>query len=671
VTAPRLKGVDPGASGAKVPPDPGFSVRYMEADVGPATDFYRYANGTWLRENPVPSDKARWGAFDELLQRNFETIRQILEESTAAPRLPGDAVRGQIGALFASAMDFGRRDALGFAPIAPELERLARLGSVPEIVEAVAHLHDDGVDPWFDTYSYPDKRASGIYGFYLEQGGLSLPDREYYLGERFAGLREAYRAHVTRSFRAVGEEADAAARSTESVVRLETELARASRTPAERRDQERNYHRTTVAELAGRHRTLDWERYFRVRGLAEVPYVIVGQPEFHDALDRLLLERPLEAWRAYLRWTVLRDSAPFLHRAAEAEHFDFFRRTLLGQQEPEPDWKRAALVIDGLLGEALGQLYVERAFPAEARARMATLVDDLRAVFRDRLGALPWMSDETRARALEKFARFAAKIGHPDRYRDYSSVRIDAGDYLGNVRRARAFEVRRQTVRVAQPVDPDEWGMTPPTVNAYFSPVRNEIVFPAGILQPPFFDVRQDDAVNYGGIGAVIGHEITHGYDDQGRKFDPKGNLADWWTAADAREFERRARRVVEEYSRYEPLPGMAINGELTLGENLADLGGLSIAFEALQRRLRAEPSRRRTVDGLTPEQRFFLSWAQIWRQNVSEAELRRRLVTDPHAPGRFRALGGALNHDAFFEAFAVGEQAPMWRPKADRTTVW
>ena len=337
---------------------------------------------------------------------------------------------------------------------------------------------------------------------------------------------------------------------------------------------------------------------------------------------------------------------------------------MLGQEEPEPRWKRAALVIDVSLGEALGALYVGRHFPPEARARMRELVDDLRSVFHDRLAAREWMSEATRQRALAKFARFTAKIGHPDTFRDYSSVQVVRDDYLGNVRRARAFEVHRQVVRVGQPVDRTEWGMTPPTVNAYFSPVRNEIVFPAGILQPPFFDVTMDDAVNYGGIGAVIGHEITHGYDDQGRKYGADGNLNDWWTESDAREFDRRARQVVEEYNRYEPLPGLCVNGELTLGENLADLGGLSIAYEALQRRLAKEPSRRKSVDGLSPEQRFFLSWAQVWRQTCREPETRRRIVTDPHSPGPFRARGAAGNLDAFFDAFTIPPGKPNVAPE-------
>jgi len=643
----------------------------MDRSVRPDADFFRYATGTWQRENPVPADKARWGAFDELLERNFTIVRGILEEAAGSVSAPDGSPRRQVGAFFASALDGGRRERLRFGPIEPVLGRVERVSSVEELFRVVAELQRDGVNPAFDSYVYPDKRASEVYAFYLDQGGLSLPDRDYYLEPNFASVRDAYRVHLERSLRLLGDEAGRIDRSVAAVLRIETELARASRTRTELRDEEKNYHRVPVAELAARHRRIPWAPFLAEREVARAPHVIVGQPEFFDAFERLVVERPLEEWRAYLRWNVLRDAAPFLHAEAEAESFDFFHRTLRGQQEPEPPWKRAALVIDALLGEALGELYVERAFPPEARERMAVLVDDLRDVFRERLAALPWMGEATRQRALAKFARFEAKIGHPEKYRDYSSVRIDPTDYFGNVRRARAFETHRQAARVGQPVDRTEWGMTPPTVNAYFSPVKNEIVFPAGILQPPFFDVRQDDAVNYGGIGAVIGHEITHGYDDQGRKFDERGNLNDWWTRSDAQEFERRARAVVAQYGRFEPLPGLAVNGELTLGENLADLGGLSIAFEALQRRLRAEPSRRRTIEGLTAEQRFFLSWAQVWRQNSSEAELRRRLITDPHAPGAFRAIGAAGNHDAFFEAFSIREGTAMWRPKGQRVAIW
>jgi putative endopeptidase len=643
----------------------------MDRTVDPSVDFYRYATGTWLRENPVPADKSSWGSFDELRQRNFDLIHEILEDAATHAGDADPSPKRQVGAYFASAMETARLEKLRFEPIAPDLARVGSVGSVKELFSVLAAYHRQGVGGFFESYVYPDKRSSEVYAFYLDQGGLSLPDREYYFDPRFEPIRSAYQAHLGRSFRSLGDGPDRVRQATDAVVGIETELARASRTRTELRDEEKNYHRVPVPELAARHASLPWLPYLEEREVGRIPHVIVGQPEYFDALARLIVERPLSEWKEYLRWQILRDSAPFLHEEAEAENFDFFNRTIRGQQQPEPRWKRAAAVIDETLGEALGRLYVERAFPPEAKARMAVLVDDLRAVFRDRLGSLEWMSEATRERARAKFARFEAKIGHPETYRDYSSVRIVPDDYLGNLRRARAFEVHRQAVRVGQPVDRTEWGMTPPTVNAYFSPVKNEIVFPAGILQPPFFDVGRDDAVNYGGIGAVIGHEITHGYDDQGRKFDGSGNLNDWWTEADAREFERKARDVVQEYGRFEPLPGQPVNGELTLGENLADLGGLSVAFEALQRRLAAEPSRRRTVDELTPEQRFFLSWAQVWRQNCPDPEVRRRLVIDPHSPGRFRAIGAAANMNAFFDAFGIREGSPMWRRTSERVRIW
>jgi len=649
----------------------GFSPHHMDPEVDPSVDFYAYAAGRWLRENPVPADKSRWGAFAQLLDRNFEIVRELLEEAAEHADDSVDSPRRQVGRFYRAAMDTGRRNELGHRPIAAALARIEALASPEAVAAFLPELHGQGVDAGFAPSTGPDLRASSVYAFYLGQGGLSLPDREYYLDPRFEKLLPALERHVEASLKAAGWGADRASEASRAVLAIETELAKASRTTTELRDPERNYHRVERDALLGQHAGLRWGAYLAARGLAALPYAIVEQPEFFDALERLLASRPVADWRAYLAWSVVRDSAPFLDEATERASFEFFRRLVQGQQEPEPAWKRAALVIDGCLGEALGQLYVERAFPPEARARITVLVDDLCAVFRDRLRSREWMSAATRERALAKFARFVPMIGHPAVFRDYSGVGVVADDYLGDVRRAEAFEIRRRLARLGGPVDRTEWGMTPPTVNAYFTPVMNEIVFPAGILQPPFFDPAMDDAVNYGGIGAVIGHEITHGYDDQGRKFDEEGNLHDWWTAADAEEFERRARIVVQEYGGFQPLPGEPVNGELTLGENLADLGGLRIAFEALQRRLAAEPARRRAVDGLSPEQRFFVAWAQVWRQNVSEPELRRRLVADPHSPGRFRAIGAATNMDEFYPAFRVRPGSPMWREPAERVTVW
>jgi putative endopeptidase len=661
------------ASGtAEAPPRiPRISAEFIDPTADPGRDFYRYAAGRWVEANPVPSDKSRWGAFDELLERNFYLIHQILERAASDRSAPAGSPTRLIGDFYASAMDTDRRDALRLGPIAEPLDRVAQISSMEELYRVLGEFHRSGVDGLFETYAYPDKRNSAIYGFYLEQGGLSLPDRDYYLEPRFEEARTAFRGHLLRSFRLLGEEPAAAAADAESVLALETELAKASRTRTELRDEEKNYHRRELAEFVAGYPTLPWSTYLAARALPPLPYVILGQPEFFEAEARVLAGHPLAAWKTYLRWQVLKDAAPFLHAEAEDAHFDFFYRTLRGQPEPEPRWKRAAYVIDATLGEALGQLYVAEHFPPEARDRMRALVEDLTEVFRERLGTRDWMSPETRRRALQKFQRFTAKIGHPEVFRDYSSIRIDRGDYLGNVRRARAFEIARRAARIGGPVDRTEWEMTPPTVNAYFSPVKNEIVFPAGILQPPFFDLGADDAVNYGVIGAIIGHEITHGYDDQGRKYDADGNLADWWTESDAREFAARAQAIVQQYNAYEPLPGEHVNGELTLGENLADLGGLRIAFEALQRRLAKDPSRRRVIDGLTPEQRFFIAWAQGWRQNCRPAETKRRLSIDPHAPGEFRAAGPPANMEEFGRAFGLGEDAPSLRPRGNRVTVW
>jgi putative endopeptidase len=652
-------------------PAPRFSLDYLDRMTSPSVDFYRFATGGWLDSNPIPDDKVRWSAFDALAERNFDLLHGILEETVRSPDGVAGSPSRQVGDFYASAMDVERIERMGLEAFRSRLARLERIATPEDVVEAWGEAHRDGRSGAFHPVVVADRRDSAVYAFYLVQGGLSLPDRDYYLTSEFAEVRTKFAAHMSRCWVLLGVPVDEAAHRAAGVLALETELAQACRTRTELRDAEKNYHRFTTAELAARYPHLGWDAYLRAQGLTGVPHVVVGQPEYLDALDRLLAERPVEMWRTYLLWHAVMDDASYLPAALDEEHFDFFERTLRGQQAPEPRWRRAARVIDGLLGEALGQLYVERYFPAGARARMGEMVDDLRLVFRDRLSSRDWMSPETRAKALEKFSRFTVKIGHPDTYRDYAAIPIDRADYLGNVRRATAFDVRRDLDRVGAPVDRTEWGMTPPTVNAYFNPTQNEIVFPAGILQPPFFDPAADDAVNYGAIGAVIGHEITHGYDDQGRKYDADGNLGDWWTADDAAEFRRRARLVVDGYNRFEALPGVFVNGELTLGENLADLGGLSIAYEALERRLAHDPGRRREIGGWTPEQRFFLSWAQTWRQNCRDAETRRRIAIDPHAPGRFRAGGAVAHLESFGAAFGVAEGSPAYLPKSQRAMIW
>jgi putative endopeptidase len=673
---------EPSASPELPPAVPRFSIGYMDRSVAPGKDFYRFAAGNWVKNNPVPPDKSRWASFSELAERNWYLIHEILDDDALSTASPPHSPRREVGDFFASAMNTNRIEQLGFQPIAGDLKRIEQIASAKDLFALLADFHQRGIGGIFGAGFGPDAKNSSIYAFHLRQGGLSLPDRDYYLKDSFAETREKYRDHVTKMFTLLGEKPDEAAAHAATVLDLETALAKASRTRVELRDPDKNYNKFATAELIATNPIIPWTVYFTESGLSPapsaseknlvpLPYEIVGQPEFLVAVDKLLRERPLSDWKIYLRWHLLHNSAPFLKRSVEEENFAFFGKVLSGQPEQEPRWKRSAKVIDGSIGEALGQLYVEKYFSPEAKARMNELVENLKTVFRDHLQKVDWMTEPTRAKALAKFERFTQKIGCPDKFRDYSAVEIRRDDYLGNVRRAAAFEEHRQKVRLGKTVDKSEWHMTPETVNAYFNPLQNEIVFPAGILQPPFFDVTMDDAVNYGGIGAVIGHEITHGYDDQGRKYDADGNLNDWWTDADAKAFESRAQKVVDEYNAFEPLPGLNVNGKLTLGENLADLGGATIAYDALQRALAKDPSKRKKIDGFTPEQRFFISFAQIWRSNIREAEQRRLITVDPHSPGQFRAVGPLVNLQLFYDAFGITSGDPMLRPQEQRAKIW
>ena len=654
------------------PPVPAFSVSYLDRSVNPGTNFYLFADGAWLKNNPVPADKARWAAFTELAERNWYLIHEILNAAARdAATLPAKTPRRQVGELFTSFMDTNRIEKLALKPIADDLKRIDRIQSTKDLFARLADFHQRGIGGIFQAGFGPDSKNSASYAVELGQGGLSLPDRDYYLQDSFAEKLKAYQAHVQKMFALLGEKAADAETHAGTVVALETELARASRTRVELRDANKNYNKFAAGELAAKTPALLWKVYFADRQVEPPAYEIVGQPEFFTAVNQLVEQRPLADWKVYLRWHLLHASAALLPAAFEQENFNFFGKVLSGQPEQEPRWKRAAHLIDGTIGEALGQLYVEKYFPPTAKARMNELVENLKAVFHDRLETVPWMTEATRAKALSKFTRFTQKIGSPDKFRNYSSVVIKPDDLLGNVRRAEVFESRREIARLGKAVDRTEWHMTPETVNAYFNPQMNEIVFPAGILQPPFFDVTLDDAVNYGAIGVVIGHEITHGYDDQGRKYDADGNLNDWWTEADAKAFDDRAQLVVDEYNAFEALPSLHVNGKLTLGENLADLGGVTIAYEALQRALAKDPSKRKIIDGFTPEQRFFISFAQVWRTNIRNVEAQRLVTVDPHSPGRFRSYGPLLNFQPFYDAFDIKAGEPMWRAPELRAKVW
>lgn len=629
------------------PEEPKFSVGYMDASLDPTTDFYRYCSGKWLSSHPVPDDQVRWGAFSELIERNRYVLGKILEEC-AFSGSPEDPIKTQVGSFYLSAMDTQTIEELGFKPIGQLTELVENIGDSKEIIPVISKLHINGIQVAFSSWSDSDEKNSSTYAFYLGQGGLSLPNRDYYTLDSFESTRKDYRAHLVNMFVLYGQTKEEAESSADAVFGVELVMAKASRTPVELRDPERNYNKVEYDLLERRLPKLDLKLYLTDASLPPVEHIVIGQPEFFAKLGNLLEEVPLSSWKTYLIWTILHSTASYLHEAVVNEDFDFFQKKLFGRKKQEKRWKRIVGVIDDEIGEALGKLYVDKAFGPESKRKMEVMVNDLKEVFTEKLSELTWMSEQTRKRALEKFGKFRAKIGYPAKFIDYSSITVSPNDFLGNVFRSEAFEFERQIKRVGSPVDRELWEMTPPTVNAYFSPTKNEIVFPAGILQPPFFDPSLDEAVNYGATGGVISHEITHGFDDQGRKYDLDGNLKDWWSDDDAAEFNNRAKSVVRLYSSREMLPGLHVNGELTLGENIADLGGISIAYEALQRRLQREPSLRKNIDGLTPEQRFYISWSQIWRGNIREEALKWQISDNPHSPDSLRGEIPPTVHYAF-----------------------
>jgi putative endopeptidase len=643
----------------------------MDTSIRPGDDFFRYANGKWLERNPIPPDESRWGAFSELTEHNIEVLHAVAEAAAKQTRAARGSARQMVGDFYASAMDSAGIDEKGARPLEEELRRIAAIADLDGLKDEIAVLQSAGLRVPFALSAAPDARHSTEVIIQISQSGLGLPDRDYYTksDEASKKLRDQYVAHVARMFRLLGDEGPAATANAATVLAFETRLARASLTRVQRRDPEASYHRMSFDSLQIMAPAISWGRLFTSCGIADRGPVNVGQPVFVNEVAAMLIMVPIPDWRTYLRWHLIHTTADLLSAAFVDENFDFNGRILTGATELRPRWKRMIQVIDQNIGEALGQLYVARAFSPEARARAQAMVAGLRAELRERIQHLDWMSPATQQQAIRKLDAFAVKIGYPDAWRDYTGLAIDRGPLVLNVLRARRFEFRRVMGRLGKPVDRKEWNMTPPTVNAYYNPRMNEIVFPAGILQPPFFDPDADDAVNYGGIGSVIGHEMTHGFDDQGRKSDAEGNLTDWWTPDDQARYDERAGRVEQQFSDYVAIDSMHVNGKLTLGENLADLGGLSIAYGALQKALAGKP--RPKIDGFTPEQRFFLSYAQVWRQNVRPEALKLRINTDPHSPGNYRCNGPLSNMTEFAQTFGIKDGDPMVRPAAVRAKIW
>jgi putative endopeptidase len=644
----------------------------FDTTVKPSVDFFRYVNGGWLARNPIPEDQSLWGSFLELQEHNYAVLHDILEASARNKAASSGSAEGMVGNFYASGMDTDAIEAAHVKPLAEEFKMISSLKDRHSLEAAIAHLHSLGVGVPFNFSANQDEKKSTVVVGHIHQSGLGLPDRDYYTKEDNASkkIREQYSEHMKRMFMLLGDDSTAAAAEAVTVMGMETAMARASMTRVERRDPEATYHKMSASELASLCPSLSWDRYFTGLGIPNPENVIVGMPGFMKKIDTMLTATPVGDWQTYFRWHLIRATAEYLDAGIVKENFHFNGQILTGVKEMRPRWKRVLDAVNRGVGEDLGQLYVAKAFTPEAKARAKVMVMNLKAALHDRIEKLEWMSDATKQQAFKKLDAFGVKIGYPDLWRDYTALKIDRASYLGNVLASRNFEFHRNLGKIGKPVDRTEWGMTPPTVNAYYSPTMNEIVFPAGILQPPFYDPNADDAVNYGGMGAVIGHEMTHGFDDQGRKFDAVGNLTDWWTSDDGKNFSDRAALVEKQFSGYAALDTLHVNGKLTLGENIADLGGLKIAYEAFEKTIQGKP-RPPLVDGFTPEQRFFLSWAVVWRVNIRPEALRVRLNTDPHSPGRFRCNGPLSNMKEFFEAFHVDDGSPMARPVQDRARIW
>jgi putative endopeptidase len=646
---------------AVAPPRSGIDLAGMDRTLKPYEDFYEFANGKWLATTKIPADRARIITFTLLQDHNQEVVHKILEEAAGDTRAPKGSITAKVGAFYKSGMDERTIERAGAKPLQEEFDRIARMESSEGLGRIIARLHGRGVPVGFRLDPRPDLKDSKRMIAKLVQGGLGLPDRDYYLktDAKTTSIRTAYQTHIQKMLELLGDKPERAADQARAILDFETRLAKASKTRVEMRDPKANYHPMSLPRLEGETPGFPWKAYFpRLRLEEELKSVDVGQPAFFHELGALIAGVPLDTWKTYLRWHVLNTYADKLGSAFVKEDFHFKGTVLTGVPQMQPRWERVLNTTDGLLGEALGQLYVARAFPPEARARAEAMVQNIKAALRERLATLDWMSPATRKQAVRKLDAIAVKIGYPDKWRDYSGLAVDRGVYVLNVMEAQRFLRRQQLAKIGKPVDRKEWYMTAPTVNAYYNPSQNEIVFPAGILQPPFFDPKADDAVNYGAIGMVIGHELTHGFDDQGRKFDADGNLHDWWTPPDEKIYKERAALIAAQYDGYVVIDSLHINGKLTLGENIADLGGLRIAYLALKKALkdRRAPAR---IDGFTAEQRFFLAYAQLWRAKVRPEAARVRLATDPHSPPRFRVLGPLYNMPEFFQAFgATPEQA-------------
>ncbi len=646
----------------------GIEKQYFDNTYRPQDDLYRYVNGKWLKTVPIPKDKSNYGSFTILQEQNEKRIHQIVEDLTKHKQKP-NSDRQKVADFYKSYMDSARIEKLGISPLMPELNQIRNIKTKKDLIPEMARLRKIGVQLPFAFYVGQDQKNSSRYIVYFSQSGLGLPDRDYYLrpSPKFAHFREEYQKYIARLL-SLGK-IDNSEQRARTIVQMETDMAKAHWTRVQNRQREKTYNKFAFKQLRKEAPQFDWTSFFKTSEVPHFDSLIVSQPSYLKAFGKLFRKYSPEDWKSYLAYKLVSRYGSFLSHDFVQTKFDFYGKTLTGTPQMSPRWKRAMNTMNGTIGQLLGKMYVAKYFPPQAKKRMLKLVHNLLAAYRERIKHLDWMSPETKKQALIKLSKFHTKIGYPDKWKDYSSLVIKPDDLVGNIERASLFAYYYNIRKLGKPVDRKEWFMNPHTVNAYYDPSMNEVVFPAGILQPPFFNMKADDAVNYGAIGSVIGHEITHGFDDQGSKSDGDGNLRNWWTAQDRKNFEKRAEKLVKQYSSYVVLDTMHLNGKLTLGENIADLGGVTISYHAYHRALKGKPAP--VLDGFTGDQRFFIGWAQIWKRKYRKDELRRRLLTDPHSPSRFRVNGVVVNVPEFYTAFHVTPKDSLYLPPDKRVKIW
>ncbi|OUL11504.1 peptidase [bacterium AM6] len=642
----------------------------LDPSIAACTDLNGFVNSKWLKANPVPGDQTTWGSFEILRERSLE-VQHALVQQAAASKAKAGSVEAKIGDIWKTGNDEAKIEAAGLAPLQPTLDKIGALSDTAAITQYLRDSQAQGQGVLFSLFANADYKDSANVIAYVGQGGLGLPEKGYYFDDAQARIRDAYVAYIAQVLTLSGVDAAQAAEQAKAVMAFETRLAKASMSRIEMRDPAKRYNPLSAADADKLTPNFSWTALFDTLKVPAAQKFSLAQPGFFSEMDKMLADVPAATWQSYLRFHTIDDASPYLSSQFEKANFEFYGKTLRGQQEMQPRWKRVLESVNGGMGEALGQLYVDAVFPAESKEAMQHLVQNLSVALKARLEQLPWMGEETRKKALEKWASFTPKIGYPDKWREWTGLQTNGDSYLGNMQAARAFNYRYMLDKIGKPVDKTEWGMTPQTVNAYYNATKNEIVFPAAILQAPFFDAKADPALNYGGIGAVIGHEMMHGYDDSGSQFAANGNFDNWWTDSDRKAFTERTDQLVAQFDGYESVPGVFVKGKLTLGENIGDLGGLTVAYDALQMALKENPKANVEVDGHSQDQRFFMNWATVWRRNFTDGELRVRLNTDPHAPANFRANGAPSNMPSYAAAFQCKAGDAMVRADDKRVVIW